>query len=165
MVADIFLEVNTNIMNIKTRSAEIDDLSTLYEFEQGIINAERPFDPTLKTTHLNYYDLQSLVLSDDAQVVVAFTSERLIGSGYIKIQQAKPYLQFEKYGYIGFMFVAPDFRGQGVSSLILNSLKSWARSQNLSEVRLEVYAENQQAMRAYEKAGFSANMLEMRLGL
>ena len=39
----------------------------------------------------------------------------------------------------------------------------WAKSQNLTEVRLEVYNENTIAKNSYLKAGFTPNLLEMRL--
>jgi ribosomal protein S18 acetylase RimI-like enzyme len=39
----------------------------------------------------------------------------------------------------------------------------WAKERGLTEVRLEVYSVNQSAIKAYEKAGFTPNLLEMRL--
>jgi hypothetical protein len=47
--------------HITTRPARIDDLDTLYRFEQGIITAERPFNETLKPGHINYYDLKEML--------------------------------------------------------------------------------------------------------
>lgn len=37
------------------RKATLNDLETLRRFEQSVIDAERPFDPTLKREHTNYY--------------------------------------------------------------------------------------------------------------
>ena len=39
---------------INIRKAHPDDLEKLLEFEQGIISAERPFDPTLKEGKIHY---------------------------------------------------------------------------------------------------------------
>ena len=63
------------------------------------------------------------------------------------------------------MFVIPEYRGRGVNQMIVEELFAWARSQDIDEVRLEVYAENAAAIRAYQKAGFKKNLLEMRLSL
>ena len=123
---------------LKFRPATLNDLPKLLEFEQGIVNAERPMDPTLKRTPINYYDLQALVVSEEAEVAVATFEDKLIGSGYVQVRAAKPYQQFDQFGYIGFMFVEPDFRGKGVSKLILDHLEAWAKSKGLTEVRLEV---------------------------
>jgi hypothetical protein len=46
---------------VHIRQATPDDLQTLLQFEQGIIEAERPFDITLKRQHTQYYDLASML--------------------------------------------------------------------------------------------------------
>lgn len=61
------------------------------------------------------------------------------------------------------MFVKYAYRGQGVNSLVLDRLIAWAKAQNVTEIRLEVYDDNVTAKKVYMKAGFKANLLEMRL--
>ena len=148
-----------------TRPATLDELPILLEFEQGIIDAERPFDPTLKGGHINYYDLEAFVQADDVEVLVAEIEGRVVGSGYIKIKEGKVYHKHDRYGYVGFVYVRPEHRGKGVARQIINGLSEWALSQGISEIRLDVYAENASAIRAYEKAGFSENLVEMRINL
>lgn len=41
----------------RVRIATLKDLPTLLAFEQGVIEAERPFDPTIKAGNINYYDI------------------------------------------------------------------------------------------------------------
>ncbi len=148
-----------------TRPATLDELPILLEFEQGIIDAERPFDPTLKDGHISYYDLEAFVQADDVEVLVAEIEGHVVGSGYIKIEEGKVYQKHDRYGYIGFVYVRPEHRGKGVVQQIMNGLTEWAQSQGISEVRLDVYAENASAIRAYEKAGFSKNLVEMRIDI
>lgn len=150
---------------IITRSAAVEDLDTLLDFEQGIVAAERPFDPTLKAGEIHYYDLKALILSPEAQVVVALAGDEIVGSGYAQIREAKDYLQHSRYAYLGFMYVKPAFRGQGINQKVLDALTYWIKQQGIAEIRLEVYAENAGAKRAYEKAGFTPNLLEMRMNL
>src|SRR5690606_5088568 len=95
--------------------------------------------------------------------VVAETLGTLIGCGYARIQDAKPYLRHRTYCYLGFMYTAPQYRGMGVNKKIIEALKTWCLSREISEMRLEVYANNVAAHRAYEKAGFVNHMLEMRM--
>jgi len=59
----------------------------------------------------------------------------------------------------------PEYRGQGVNKKIMDVLKAWASSQNITEFRLDVYYENVSAIKAYEKFGFSKYFLEMRFNL
>lgn len=150
---------------ITTRAATLDDLDTLLLFEQGIIATERPFDPTLKKTPINYYDMKALIESPESEVIVAEINNQIIGSGYALIKNAKPYEDHERYAYLGFMFVEEIFRGKAVNKHIIERLKEWAVAKGLKEIRLQVYSENINAIKAYEKAGFKAHMLEMRLGI
>ncbi|HVF30026.1 MAG TPA: GNAT family N-acetyltransferase [Pyrinomonadaceae bacterium] len=148
---------------ITIRPATIDDLETLLAFEQGIIETERPFDPTVRTgTGVHYYDLAELVASSDAEVLVAEINGEIIASGYARIEQAKAYRTYRQYSYLGFMFVAPQHRGKGVNNLILDALEKWSLSRGVTELRLEVYSENANAIRAYKKAGYETLTLMMR---
>jgi ribosomal protein S18 acetylase RimI-like enzyme len=47
----------------------------------------------------------------------------------------------------------------------METLKAWATTHRISELRLEVYAENLSAIKAYEKVGFQKHMIEMRINL
>ncbi|SEW52652.1 GNAT family N-acetyltransferase [Chitinophaga arvensicola] len=147
------------------RKATQADLPVLLTFEQGIVAAERPFDATLKEGTIHYYDIAAMIDAAHVEVFVAEADGELIGSGYARIQDAKVYQVFTKYTYLGFMYVTPEWRGKGVNKLILEGLKTWTLQQGITEMRLEVYDENEAAMKAYEKAGFRKNLVEMRLPL
>lgn len=151
--------------NLLVRVATLDDLTVLKKFEQEIIRAERPFDPTIRPDPINYYDIGELIQSNDAHVVVAEVAERIVASGYAKIKTARHYLDHETYAYLGFMYTEPDSRGMGINSKIIQALLLWAESKKLNEVRLTVYQDNLQAIRAYEKTGFKSHLNEMRLRL
>ena len=147
---------------IKFRKAVIKDLPILYSFEQGIIKAERPFDSTLKSGDINYYDIKEMIQSDDTEVLVALVEGELVASSYIKIKKAEPFLNHTYYGYIGFMYVKPSYRGKGISTKMIEELTAWARKKNLHEIRLDVYDKNQAAINAYQKSGLEKHMVEMR---
>jgi GNAT superfamily N-acetyltransferase len=150
---------------IITRKAQLSDLDILLTFEQGIVKAERPFDPTLKEGEIHYYDIGKMIIATDVEVVVAELNGELIGSGYARIVDSKPYLKHPKHCYLGFMYVKPDHRGKGVNNKVLESLKQWAVAQGITELKLDVYRDNQPAVKSYEKAGFTPNLLEMRIEL
>jgi GNAT superfamily N-acetyltransferase len=147
------------------REAKIKELATLLEFERGIVAAERPLTWTLKDGEIHYYDLAKLIESPLALALVAELEGELIGSGYALEKEAKDYEKNPRYAYLGFMYVRPEHRGKGVNQKILDRLLDWAKERGLVEARLEVYNENQPAVRAYEKAGFTANLVEMRMQL
>ena len=150
-------------MVVEIRRAIETEIETLLDFEQEIIAVERPFDNTLKEGEIHYYDLIELIGAEKAEVLVAVVNNEIVGSGYAKTLPAEPFQRYREYAYLGFMYVKPEFRGQGINQKILNALIDWAKSQNLTEVRLEVYDENTRAKNSYLKAGFKPNLLEMRL--
>ena len=149
-------------MELQIRKARESEIKILLEFEQGIVDAERPFDNSLKEGEIHYYDLIELIRSDKAEVLLAVINDEIVGSGYAKILKAKPYQKFEEYAYLGFMYVKPAFRGHGINHKILNNLIEWSKEKGMTEVKLDVYEENEIAKKAYLKAGFKPNLLEMR---
>ncbi len=151
------------MQDIRIRTATPEDLDLLYQFEQGVIAAERPFDPTLKSDPVHYYNLQEMIAAAHIELVVAETGNTIVGSGYARIEQSKPYLQHEQYAYLGFMYVMPEYRGRGINQQIIAVLKKWVLAQNITEIQLDVYFNNINAIKAYEKAGFSKHMVSMRL--
>lgn len=146
------------------RKAYLQDLPKLLEFEQAIIEYERPFNPTLKEEKISYYDLSELIKSKTTEVLIVLVDGQIIASGYVSIKNAVDYLKHKQYAYLGFMYVQPEFRGKGINKRIINGLVAWGKGEGISEFRLEVYAENAGAIRAYEKVGFQSHMIEMRFG-
>ena len=151
------------MIDIKYRTADIDDLTTLLDFEYEIISFERAFDSNLKPDPTHYYDLKATLLSQEVEVVVAHINNNIIASGYAKIVNAKPYHINSQYAYLGFMYVKPEFRGKGVIQNIIETLLQWSKNRGLEEARLEVYNDNVNAIKAYEKVGFKKHMIEMKM--
>lgn len=145
------------------RKANLEDLEVLMEFEQGIIKAERPMDPTLASDPISYYDLSEMIMSEDSEVIVVVQNALVIASGYAKIKKARHYLNHDRYSYLGFMYTRPEFRGKGINKLIVDELRKWSAKKGLEEIRLTVYDDNVGAIRAYEKVGFKKHLIEMRL--
>ena len=145
------------------RKATLDDLSTLLDFEQGLIHAERPMDPTIQEGDISYYDIGALITGNDSEVIVAEFEGNIVASGYARIKYDRNYLKHDKQGYLGFMFVTEEHRGNGLNGLIIEKLIEWCRANAIYEIRLDVYQDNPQAIKAYEKAGFKKHMITMRL--
>ncbi|MDF0708151.1 GNAT family N-acetyltransferase [Flagellimonas okinawensis] len=148
---------------VNIRPATQKDMDVLLKFEQEIINAERPFDVTIKQGPVSYYDIAEMIDDPKAHVVVAEVGERIVASGYAIPKRARHYLDHEFYAYLGFMYTDGDYRGEGINAKIIEELKQWSQQQGYKEIRLTVYNENLPAIRAYEKVGFKKHIIEMRL--
>ncbi|MDB4273803.1 GNAT family N-acetyltransferase [Algibacter sp.] len=147
------------------RIATLKDLTVLLRFEQGVIEAERPFDPTIKKGEVTYYDISELITSPNSEVFVAEIENEIVASGYAKIKTDRHYLKHKKQGYLGFMYVSEDHRGKQLNKYIIDALMQWCKSRNIFEIRLDVYDDNIPALSAYQKVGFKKHMINMRLDI
>ena len=145
------------------REAVMNDLNQLYAFEQKVVEAERPYNASIKKGKPIYYDMKKLISDSDSYLIVAEDKGEIISTGYAQIQLSKASLQHEKHAYLGFMYVAPSYRGKGLNKKIIDKLILWSESRGIYDHYLDVYSGNASAIRAYEKIGFKENMVEMKL--
>ena len=145
------------------RQATLSDVNVLLALEQAVVDAERPFNSAIKVQGARYYDIPALITDDDSHLLVAEDNGAIVATGYVQIRQSKPSLEHNVHGYLGFMYVAPAYRGMGLNKQIIDTLMAWAESKQVFDFYLDVYAENRAAINAYEKVGFQPSMLEMKL--
>ena len=151
--------------NMIIRKALLKELDTLLRFEQGIIEYERSMVPDMMIEHFNYYDLKKLIERDDSEVLVAEVDGELVASGYAKLKKSLNYLTHEFHSFLGFMFVAPEFRGKGINGKIIDELTTWSEKKGATVLNLTVFAQNKSGIRAYEKIGFDKSVIEMRMDI
>ncbi len=151
--------------NFRVRQATPADLEVLLQCEQGIILAERPFSPTLKGDPVHYYNIEKMITDLQTDVVVAELNGEIIGCGYLRIEDSKPYYKHRQHAYLGMMYVQPGHRGEGINARVIEALKAFAQKRGVTELRLEVFAQNESAIKAYEKAGFQPLLVEMRMSI
>jgi putative acetyltransferase len=80
--------------------------------------------------------------------IVCYVDDKAIGSGaFREYDQSK--VEIKR------MFVLPEYRGQGIAMKILNELELWAAEYNYQEYILETGKNQPEAIRLYQKAGYS----------
>lgn len=147
------------------REAVLNDLDQLRTLEQKVIEAERPFNSSIKEGQTTYYDIEGLIADSMSYLIVAEDAGRIIGSGYAQIRASKESMQHTHHSYLGFMYVSPEHRGTGINKQVIDILISWSKAQGMKDFYLDVYSENVPAIRAYEKVGFTPCFVEMKLNL
>lgn len=72
--------------------------------------------------------------------------------GYITIVFGK----FRKVGETAYIVIGvrASFQGQGIGTSLMNEAEKFARSRNMHRMELEVFENNQGAVRLYEKLGY-----------
>jgi ribosomal protein S18 acetylase RimI-like enzyme len=63
------------------------------------------------------------------------------------------------------MYVHPLYRGRGINKIIIEELKRLVQERGVTELRLEVFSQNEPAIKAYEKVGFTSHIIQMRMSL
>ena len=81
-------------------------------------------------------------------VIVCYVDDKTIGCGAFKQYD-------QKKAEIKRMYVLPEFRGQGIGVAILKELELWAAELNFSECILETGKKQPEAIRLYQKAGYT----------
>jgi ribosomal protein S18 acetylase RimI-like enzyme len=147
------------------REASPEDISALLDLEQRVIEAEKPFNASIKTEKTHYYDLDDLISSKDSCLIVVESDGNIIATGYAQIRASKVALDHDQHSYLGFMFVSPEHRGKAINKKVMNHLIEWSKSRGLTDFYLDVYSQNDSAIKAYQKAGFEPCIMEMKLCL
>jgi ribosomal protein S18 acetylase RimI-like enzyme len=143
------------------REANSNDLSQLLEIEQCLIDFERSFNVSLKSKNAIYCDFPHLISDNDSYLLVVELSGKIIGTGYAQIRYSKEALIHPKHSYIGFIYVSPEHRGRALNQKIMERLIEWSQSKRVND--LNVYSQNESAIKAYAKAGFKPCLVEMKL--
>lgn len=136
------------------RPAQITDLARLRELEQGVVEAERPFNANIRAGQPHYYDLDALISSPKSLLLVAEDlgriedTNQIVACGYAQIRESKPYFQHPQHCYLGFMYVEPNHRGKALIQQIMQRLLTWSQDKNINTFYLDVYAQNTAAIRA-----------------
>lgn len=150
-------------MEVKFRQATKEDKEILLSLEQQVVEAERPYNPEIKELGAHYYDLDDLITSSNAYLLVGEVDGQIVATGYAQIRNSKASLVHEKHSYLGFMLVLEEFRGLGINKLVVDLLLKWSKEQGADYVYLDVYDENDSAVKAYQKVGFEKALVEMKL--
>ncbi len=146
-------------MQINIRPAKSKDIQTIEKFQQKLVNCERPFDDGIPKEVI-YYDINELYEDDDT-ILLVIETDKVIGCGFAQVRFNTE--RNEDYGYLGLMFVEEEYRGQGIAKKLLTNLTDHLKNKNIKDIRLKVYSENKQAIKAYEKFGFKSLFYEMQL--
>jgi ribosomal protein S18 acetylase RimI-like enzyme len=88
--------------------------------------------------------------------------------GFITVQVLRPtspLLQPLSVGRINSVAVLEQVRGRGVGSALMRIAEEWARKNGVGDMRLTVWAFNEQAVELYRELGYELRAFEMGKGI
>lgn len=84
----------------------------------------------------------------------AFHGEQLVGNTAVFWNEEENVQTGKKIGYTEFVFVHPDWRGKNIARELITLGLKHLKEHGLEEARLDVKAQNQNALRLYQNLGF-----------
>jgi ribosomal protein S18 acetylase RimI-like enzyme len=66
--------------------------------------------------------------------------------------------QSQRNGRVGTLGVSPEWRGQGIGRALMQHAQDWASARGAMELRLNVWAFNDSALRLYRELGYEMRM-------
>lgn len=70
-------------------------------------------------------------------------------------------IEGDRYPYIFLLYVHPDYRHRGIGTALMQKAEDWARERGDRQVGLQVFVQNQAALRLYEKLGYQPQSVFM----
>ena len=133
------------------RRAEADDLETLVAFTQA--EAAEAESSAKHTATVRAGVRAGLEDPRVATYWVLETADKTpIGSASIVREWSD--WRAADYWWVQSMYVHPDWRGQGLSALLLEEIERQAKAAGALELRLYVHQDNERAVAAYRRYGF-----------
>lgn len=126
------------IMPLRIRRADLVDLESLVDLENGVFSGDR----------LSRIQLRNHLDSDTALVLVARHQGQLLGDVV---------LFFRKNSRVARLYslvTAPGMRGRGIGGRLVAAAEQAARTRMCREMRLEVRVDNRVAIKLYEDEGY-----------
>jgi ribosomal protein S18 acetylase RimI-like enzyme len=85
----------------------------------------------------------------------------LLRIGCLWMGTAIDQIQGERYPYIFLLYVHPDHRHKGIGTALMGKAEDWAKARGDRQVGLQVFVQNQAALRLYEKLGYRSQSMFM----
>jgi ribosomal protein S18 acetylase RimI-like enzyme len=101
----------------------------------------------------------------DAFVLLAERNGRQVGYAMVNVREGSPTWPIsERAGELETLSVLPEQRGSGMGTALLESVRTELGKRGITEVSLHALTTNSDAIRFYERHGFSTHALWMRAG-
>jgi len=139
-----------SLEGLKIRRAEADDCSEIYE----MFSSPKVYTGTLQTPYpsRDYWRRRLTENADSVYTLVGVVDERLVGMVTVVTFPNRP-----RRRHVGTIAISVhgDWQGKGVGSALIRAILDLADNWlNLTRLELEVYADNEAAIRLYERFGF-----------
>ena len=141
-------------MEIKIREIEVEDYKELLDFMKkvkGETNFLRGYPNEIKMSYEDEKEhIKKVKSSETSNYFVVMKNNKIIGCIGFNGNTAR---KMKHYGTIG-ISVLKEYWGRGIATALLEKLISWAKEKGIKKINLDVFENNESAIKLYEKFGF-----------
>lgn len=153
---------------ILIRSAHVSDARSIIEIKAQVIDEKiymlRERDEASFTEESETADINSHLECEGCAYIVAVHEGKI--AGFIELMNGK--LRRTRHAGMLSIFIAKEYRGDGIGSMLMEELVRWAEKDQLIEkLTLAVFSVNERAIALYKKFGFETEGVcsrDMKLG-
>ncbi|WP_232698341.1 GNAT family N-acetyltransferase [Brevibacillus daliensis] len=131
----------------------------------GNLSAQAIYDGTLGEVMPTYEKVQQLVqplLAKGNYYLVAVEADEILG--WVLIGKSVDQFSDSMHGFIFELYVLEEYRGKGISTLLMKEAVEHLKNDGHTEIRLSAKVENH-AVKLYERMGFRTRRVTMSLSL
>ncbi|GHC05484.1 GNAT family N-acetyltransferase [Cerasicoccus arenae] len=147
-----------NTPEVTIRRGQPNDLAAIRTLDQLLIAHDRQFDPSLDASWSESVEATEFFvgrLSGDGVCFVAEADGVVVGSLLGAMSEVASYRRPACLVEAETLFVHPDQRGGGVGRRLMDAFLDWAQEQGAVKISLRVSAANNEAIRLYDKLGYT----------
>ena len=149
---------------VTIRKATTEDLARLEELyreleEDAVLYQPEHFVFSPKGTRTE--QVKEILDSDTQTMLVAEKDGEVIGFAHLVLIKAKkvPCLKSEISLYLQDLVVTAEYRSQGIGTILMNEAKKYGKEKGADFFRTQVFPQNTDGLRFYERNGFSEKMI------
>jgi ribosomal protein S18 acetylase RimI-like enzyme len=149
---------------VTIRKATTEDLARLEELyreleEDAVLYQPEHFVFSPKGTRTE--QVKEILDSDTQTMLVAEKDGEVIGFAHLVLIKAKkvPCLKSETSLYLQDLVVTSEFRSQGIGTILMSEAKKYGKENGADFFRTQVFPQNTDGLRFYERNGFSEKMI------
>ncbi len=153
-------------MNIVIEKATQADFDAVQKFTEKLnIDIADKYDHTVNKQFV-YTDngkkyIEKVLNNDDSVVFIAKTEGKAVGYILATIEKIGDFRTIHSKSEIDFLWVDEGYRGNGIGSMLMQSIQTWSKEKGVDQITLYVDHSNIDAVTLYKKEGFIISELLM----
>jgi len=105
--------------------------------------------------------VRASVERDTATAFVAEDAGRIVGFVSGAIEANQPDRLPERFATVGYIYVVPGERRQGIARQLIQAMKQWASGSGVNHMEMSVLAEDTEAAEFWQAVGFSPFLVRL----